>query len=88
MSRGNGKTGGRHDPIGQGVHTADMLARLDVIAAMWGPDGMISEPGGTLVELPALLDELARGRTGVPADLETLPAGNGDGGMRSSQFAR
>lgn len=40
--------------------TADILARLDVIAAMWGPDGTISEPGAPLAEVLALLDEIAR----------------------------
>jgi hypothetical protein len=37
-----------------------MLARLDIIAAMWGPDGTISEPGTPLAEVLALLDEIAR----------------------------
>ncbi|PWC39277.1 hypothetical protein [Azospirillum sp. TSO35-2] len=41
--------------------TADILVRLDVIAAMWGPDGTITEPGAPLVEVLALLDEIARG---------------------------
>ncbi len=40
--------------------TADVLARLDIIAAMWEPDGTISEPGAPLAEVLALLDELAR----------------------------
>lgn len=40
---------------------ADVLAKLDIIAAMWGPDGTIREPGAPLVEMLALLDELARG---------------------------
>lgn len=40
--------------------TADILARLDIIAAMWGPDGTISEPGAPLAEVLALLDEIAR----------------------------
>ncbi|WP_042693623.1 hypothetical protein [Azospirillum sp. B506] len=44
--------------------TADVLARLDVIAAMWGPDGSITEPGAPLVEVLALLDEIARGAPG------------------------
>ncbi|CAO3401842.1 hypothetical protein [Azospirillum palustre] len=44
--------------------TADVLARLDVIAAMWGPDGTISEPGAPLAEVLALLDEIARGVPG------------------------
>lgn len=39
---------------------ADILARLDVIAAVWGPDGTISEPGAPLAEVLALLDEIAR----------------------------
>lgn len=43
---------------------ADMLARLDIIAAMWGPDGTISEPGAPLAEVLALLDELARSAPG------------------------
>lgn len=43
---------------------ADILARLDIIAAMWGPDGTISEPGAPLAELLALLDEIARGAPG------------------------
>lgn len=44
--------------------TADLLARLDVIAAMWGPDGTISEPGAPLAEVLALLEEIARGAPG------------------------
>lgn len=44
--------------------TADVLARLDIIAAMWGPDGTITEPGAPLVEVLALLDEIARGAPG------------------------
>lgn len=44
--------------------TADILARLDVIAAMWEPDGTISEPGAPLAEVLALLDEIARGAPG------------------------
>ncbi len=40
--------------------TADVLARLDIIAAMWGPDGTISEPGAPLAAVLALLDEIAR----------------------------
>lgn len=46
------------------VSTADVLARLDIIAAMWGSDGTISEPGAPLAEVLALLDELARGAPG------------------------
>lgn len=44
--------------------TADVLARLDIIAAMWGPDGTITEPGAPLAEVLALLDEIARGAPG------------------------
>ncbi|MGA1858830.1 hypothetical protein VH569_22805 [Azospirillum sp. 11R-A] len=44
--------------------TADVLARLDIIAAMWGPDGTISEPGAPLAEVLALLDEIARSAPG------------------------
>lgn len=40
--------------------TAGVLVRLDIIAAMWEPDGTISEPGAPLAEVLALLDELAR----------------------------
>ncbi|CAO3407833.1 hypothetical protein [Azospirillum largimobile] len=43
---------------------ADVLARLDIIAAMWGPDGTITEPGAPLAQVLALLDELARGAPG------------------------
>ncbi|CAO3350917.1 hypothetical protein [Azospirillum palustre] len=43
---------------------ADVLARLDVIAAMWGPDGTISEPGAPLAEVLALLDGIARSSPG------------------------
>lgn len=46
------------------VGAADVLARLDIIAAMWSPDGTISEPGAPLVEVLALLDEIARGAPG------------------------
>jgi hypothetical protein len=44
--------------------TADVLARLDIIAAMWGPDGTISEPGAPLAAVLALLDEIARSAPG------------------------
>ncbi|WP_377810859.1 hypothetical protein ABNQ38_29395 [Azospirillum sp. A29] len=44
--------------------TADVLARLDVIAAMWGPDGTISEQSAPLGEVLALLDEIARAAPG------------------------
>ncbi|CAO3405712.1 hypothetical protein [Azospirillum largimobile] len=44
--------------------TADVLARLDVIAAMWGPDGTISAARAPLAEVLALLDEIARGAPG------------------------
>jgi hypothetical protein len=44
--------------------TADVLARLDIIAAMWSPDGTISEPGAPLTAVLALLDELARSAPG------------------------
>ncbi len=40
--------------------TADVLARLDIIAAMWGSDGTLSESGAPLAEVLALLDEIAR----------------------------
>ncbi|WP_434615388.1 hypothetical protein [Azospirillum sp. B2RO_4] len=43
---------------------ADVLARLDIIAAMWGPEGTISEPGAPLVAVLALLDEIARSAPG------------------------
>lgn len=46
---------------------ADVLARLDVIAAMWGPDGTITEPGAPLAEVLALLDELSRSVPGFTA---------------------
>lgn len=42
------------------ARTADVLVRLDVIAAMWGPDGSVDEPGAPLAEVLALLDEIAR----------------------------
>lgn len=42
----------------------DVLARLDIIATMWGPDGTITEPGAPLVEVLALLDEIAQGAPG------------------------
>ncbi|WP_434626063.1 hypothetical protein [Azospirillum sp. B2RO_4] len=44
--------------------TVDVLARLDIIAAMWGPDGTITDPGAPLAEVLALLDEIARGAPG------------------------
>lgn len=40
--------------------TADVLARLDVIAAMWGPAGEIAEPGAPLAEVLALMEALSR----------------------------
>ncbi|CAO3357722.1 Methylmalonyl-CoA mutase [Azospirillum melinis] len=46
------------------VGAADILARLDIVAAMWGPDGTISEPGAPLAEMLALLDEIARSAPG------------------------
>lgn len=46
------------------VGAADIVARLDVIAAMWHPDGTISEPGAPLAEVLALLDEIARSSPG------------------------
>ncbi|WP_431855292.1 hypothetical protein [Azospirillum sp.] len=39
---------------------ADVLARLDLIAAMWGPAGEIGEPGAPLAEVLALIEALSR----------------------------
>ncbi|MBK1842452.1 hypothetical protein JHL17_34160 [Azospirillum sp. YIM B02556] len=49
------------------IGAADVLARLDVIAAMWGPDGTITEPGAPLAEVLELLDELSRSVPGFTA---------------------
>ncbi len=42
------------------TRTRDVLARLDLIAAMWGEDGTLAEPAAPLAELLALMDELTR----------------------------